>query len=67
MTFASSFRRGSMTKEKALILALKIIDTCKTYGNEDRCTQCPFNISGCIASDGNNIPSEWRATEFLRD
>ena len=32
-----------MTREKALILALKIVDVCKTYGEEDRCRQCPFN------------------------
>lgn len=55
-----------MTKEKALIMALKIADICKTYGNEDRCLQCPFNIAGCIATDGNNIPSDWKAGELIK-
>ena len=55
-----------MTKEKALILALKIVDVCKTYCGEDRCLQCPFNIKGCIVTDGNNIPSDWRASELIK-
>lgn len=54
-----------MTREKALIMALKIVDTCKKYGNEDRCRQCPFNIKGCIITDGNNIPSDWKASEVI--
>ena len=54
-----------MTREKALMMALKIVDICKHYGNEDRCTQCPFNIGGCIVTDGNNIPSDWRASDAI--
>ncbi len=54
-----------MTREKALILALKIVDTCKNYGNQDRCKQCPFNIKGCIVTDGNNIPADWKASEIV--
>lgn len=57
---------GRMTKEKALILALKIANCCRKYGNEDRCKQCPFNIGGCIATDGNNIPSDWRAGDLIK-
>lgn len=53
-----------MSKEKALILALKIVDTCRKYGNEDRCTQCPFNIKGCILTNGE-IPAEWRVGNFI--
>ena len=37
-----------MRKEKALLLVLKIVDTCKKYGNEERCTDCPFNMGGCV-------------------
>ena len=55
-----------MTKEKALIMALKMVDACKTYGNEDRCLDCPFNIGGCIVTDGNNIPTDWRASELIK-
>lgn len=55
-----------MTREKALILALKIVDTCKTYGGMDRCRQCPFNVGGCFVTDGNNIPTDWRASELIR-
>ena len=55
-----------MTKEKALIMALKIVDACKTYGNEDRCLQCPFNTNGCIVSDGNAIPTDWRVGKLMR-
>lgn len=47
-----------MTREKALMLALKIVDVCKTYGGEDRCRQCPFNVNGCFVTDGNNVPTE---------
>lgn len=54
-----------MNREKALIMALKIASTCKKYGNQDRCKQCPFNIKGCIATDGNNVPSDWRAAEII--
>ena len=54
-----------MTREKALILALKIVDTCKTYGNQDRCRQCPFNVNGCFVTDGNNIPTDWRASGLI--
>lgn len=55
-----------MTREKALIMTLKIIDTCKKYGNEERCTQCPFSIGGCIVTDGNTVPSEWRTSELVQ-
>ena len=55
-----------MTKEKALILVLKIVDICRKYGNEDRCLQCPLNINGCIATDENVIPTDWRASELLK-
>lgn len=55
-----------MTREKALMMALKIVDVCKKYGNQDRCTQCPFNIKGCIVTDGNNIPGDWRASELIK-
>ena len=55
-----------MTKEKALILALKIVNACKIYGNEDRCKQCPFNVNGCIVTDGNNIPEDWRASDLIK-
>ena len=55
-----------MTKEKALIMALKIVDTCKTYGSEERCLDCPFNIGGCIVTDGNNIPTDWRSSELIK-
>lgn len=54
-----------MTKEKALILALKIVDACKRYGGESRCKQCPFNVNGCIVTDGNNIPEDWRASDLI--
>lgn len=53
-----------MTREKALIMALKIVDTCKTYGNEERCKQCPFNISGCIL-EGDSIPAEWKIADVV--
>ena len=51
-----------MTKEKALSLALKIVSTCKKYGNEDRCTQCPFSMGGCIF-DGET-PIDWHISEL---
>ena len=54
-----------MTKEKAVILALKIANMCKKYGNDDRCKQCPFNINGCIVTDGNNIPDDWRVSNLI--
>lgn len=54
-----------MTRERALINALEIIDTCRTYSNEDRCKQCPYNVKGCIVTDGNNIPTDWRASNII--
>lgn len=54
-----------MTRERALINALEIIDTCRAYGNEDRCKQCPYNVKGCIVTDGNNIPTDWRASDII--
>lgn len=54
-----------MTREKALMLALKIVDVCKTYNGQDRCRQCPFNVNGCFVTDGNNVPSAWRAAELI--
>lgn len=55
-----------MTKEKALIMALKIVDTCRKYGNEERCLDCPFNVKGCMVTDGNNIPTDWRSSELIK-
>ena len=55
-----------MTKERALIMALSIVDVCRTYGNEDRCLDCPFNIGGCMVTDGNNIPTDWRSAEIAK-
>ena len=54
-----------MNKERALITALEIIDTCRTYGNEERCLQCPFNIGGCIVTDGENSPIDWIAGDAI--
>lgn len=54
-----------MRQEKALMMALKIVSTCKKYGNEDRCTQCPFNIKGCIVCNNDDIPAEWRAADII--
>lgn len=55
-----------MTKEKALIMALKIVNTCRKYGNVDRCSDCPFNVNGCMVTDGNNIPTDWRSSELIK-
>ena len=52
-----------MSKEEALIEALKIIDTCKKYG--DICLQCPFNMGGCIVTDGDITPIDWRAGDSI--
>lgn len=52
-----------MNSNKALEMAIRIVNTCKK--NEDRCKQCPFNINGCIVSDGNYIPTEWSVTEIV--
>ena len=54
-----------MTKEKALIKALKIVEVCKEYGSHDRCLECPFNIGGCIVTNGDNIPEEWRVNSII--
>ena len=47
-------------------MALKIVDTCRKYGNEDRCLDCPFNMGGCMVTDGNNIPTDWRSSEICK-
>lgn len=55
-----------MNKEKALITALKIVNTCNKHDGEGECTKCPFNINGCIVTDGNNVPSDWRVNKLLK-
>jgi len=52
-----------MNNNKALEMALRIVNTCKK--NEDNCTQCPFNIYGCIVSSGNEIPTEWVVQDII--
>ena len=52
-----------MTKEKALITALKIIDTCNNHINN--CLECPFNFKGCIVTEGNDIPIDWKAANIV--
>ena len=54
-----------MSNEKALIMALKIYDTCKKYGGDDRCRECPFHFQGCIVTNGDNIPADWRVGELM--
>lgn len=54
-----------MTKEKALVMALRIVEICQEYGASNSCRQCPFNIGGCIVTDGNNTPEEWYASELI--
>ena len=51
-----------MTQWNAINIALMIQDTCKEY--TDECLRCPFNIDGCICSDGNEIPEQWRVGEL---
>ena len=51
-----------MTKEHALLIALEIINECKTH--EDSCGDCIFSDKGlkngnCLLSDGNDIPKYW--------
>jgi len=55
-----------MTRERSLINALEIIETCRIHSDEDRCSQCPYCINGCIVTDGNNIPTEWRAADIVK-
>ena len=54
-----------MTKERALVMALRIVEVCQEYGSEGKCTQCPFNIGGCIVANENDIPEEWHAIEVI--
>lgn len=57
-----------MNRYKAAKLALKIISTCVKYGEQqDRCLDCPFNANGCMVTDGNNIPTDWRIADVIRD
>ena len=51
-----------MTKEKALIIALQIIDTCKKH--DENCRNCPFHDEGCIVTNGDYSPLEWRVAEL---
>lgn len=57
---------GRMRREKAIITALKIIKECRKHSGGD-CTQCPFNVKGCIATNGDNIPTDWRAGSLIYD
>lgn len=53
-----------MTKDKAILLALKIVNICKKYEEENRCLYCPFNIGGCVFN--GEVPTEWRVAELPR-
>lgn len=55
-----------MTREKAFMMALEIIDQCKQHG-EGYCTVCPFNFHGCIVGTGNDIPADWHAREVVNE
>lgn len=56
-----------MTREKALILALKIRETCRKHGENDRCMECPFNYNhDCLVAPGDCIPAEWPIFENLQ-
>ena len=52
-----------MNSNKAMEMALRIVNTCKK--NEDCCKQCPFNVEGCIVSDGNGIPTDWEVSDII--
>ena len=50
-----------MTREKAMIMALKIVGTCKKYSGEDRCDECPFylkGLEGCFITHDCDIPMD---------
>ena len=51
-----------MTHWNAINIALMIQDTCKEY--TDECNRCPFNIDGCIVSNENDIPEQWKVGEL---
>ena len=52
-----------MNREKAICMALKIVETCKAHN--DNCTQCPFNIKGCIVTV-DEPPTEWAVNEIFK-
>ena len=59
-----------MTKQKAVLLALKIIDECNMHSEENgSCRGCPFSMNGasCMVSEGNDIPHNWNIKDKLRE
>lgn len=51
-----------MNKEKAIRMALKIVEVCKS--NADYCKQCPFNFNGCIVTT-DEPPTEWHVNDIF--
>ena len=57
-----------MTKQKALLSVLKIINECDKHSEENgSCKECPFAIDGvtCMASGGNDIPHTWHIKDKI--
>jgi len=51
-----------MTRVKALMLLLKIVEECEKHDGEENggCQSCPFGSGGmCMASGGTDIPNTW--------
>lgn len=51
-----------MNREKAIRMALKIVEVCKSNGGY--CTQCPFNFNGCIVTS-DEPPTEWHINDIF--
>lgn len=51
-----------MTKQKALMMMLEIINECQTSGGS--CRNCAFSSGpNCMASAGNDVPENWHIND----
>ena len=56
-----------MTKQKALMIMLAVIDECQKHNDTQwNCQECVFGkASRCLVSGGNDIPTDWLVNEKI--
>ena len=56
-----------MKRSEAILYMLQIVATCNAQTRDGNgCTTCPFgNGPHCLASAGQDIPSDWRIEDLL--
>ena len=57
-----------MTKIKAVMMILEIVNECLNNEQNGQCRDCVFgNKNTCLVSGGNDIPTQWEINDKMRD